>query len=250
MDTTSTGPQPGDLTLDQLKAMLREDDPGRRIEALRVLGRRRGANVIRLIDTCSNDSSGEVRRVAGEMRAIAEAETALFGPGEALRIELPAPLETPEERARTIRLMWVAWGIGGFLAITALLVQEHTGLIWAPLVGVAVVMLLVIRFTMRLMNPPARVTWLRVDPAARTLVLEPSPPDGASEYPFSSIKALRRQRRIVPGGEDERPREFWELELELADGNRLVVARREEAGELERATDRLGAHLGHPLSSD
>src|SRR5687767_4034244 len=117
--TSSASPSLDDAPLDQLSGLLRDRDPAHRIEAVRALGRRRGYNVVRLLALSRSDSSPEVRRLAEEMHALVEADTALFGPGEKLRIVLPAPIPTLEQEKRSMRVVWAMWIVGGVLTVNA-----------------------------------------------------------------------------------------------------------------------------------
>lgn len=227
--------------LDSVNAAERES-------ALRELVGLRGDEPIRLAIRLGGDPEPSVRAVAQEVRRTLQNDTEWFGSGETLRMDIPPRLLSPEEEEKATKRMWQLWTLGGLLTVSTLFIREHAGLTFAPLFGSFVITLALLYFTRKLRQDPPSPGWVFFDPAKQDILFERVQPERIEQQhqPFSAVlglNLLRETRQLYP---DEPPEVHYQLELELRDGTRQLLARSEALPTARAMLKRLQEYTGLP----
>lgn len=249
MNWSSLSPEAREQALQALMPRFDSVQAAEREAALRALIGLRGDAPIRLAIRLGGDPEPSVRTLAQDVRRTLQNDTEWFGSGESLRMDIPPRLLSPEEEEQATRRMWMLWTVGGVMTVSTLFIREHLGMTLAPLFGSFVITLALLYWTRKLRQDPPSPGWVFFDLTKQEVLLEQIQGEqlDRTSHPFSAVKGLnlrRATRQLYP---DEPPEVHHQLELELHNGMRQLLARTEALVTAQAMRQRLQEYTGLPL---
>lgn len=203
--------------LDELKARLETGSTPERLIALNALLGCRLDDAVAVASRLCGDTNAEVSTLAKQIKTTLQQDIEWFGQGALPHILLPPPVPTLAEEAKTTRLLWILWTVGGFLTVTTLLIREHTGALMLPLFGTFVLTLGMLFFTRKLaMNRPSPGC-LYLDVPKDALYMELLPPDAPpsrTSSTLSAVHAVEISRTTKETHPEDPPQYVWIARLE------------------------------------
>lgn len=257
--STLSGPA-RDEAFERLREQSQSENPRDRELAVQALVGLRSEDAIRLAVKLGGDAEERVRIVAREVRKVLEDDATWFGYGDLLRLEMPPRILSLEEEEKNIRAIWLIWGMGGLLTVTALLAREHTGRMFEPLVATFCVSVLMVFLTRKMRQDPPSPGWIFVDVPKQQVMLElyevtdagssrPKTSDKITQtqHPYSAVRALRVERVARATRPGDPPEYAYQLHLDMMNGDTYAVARNSSMDVVNRMAKRLGQLSGLPV---